>query len=118
MRWPSVSHPTAGAASATASASRRIFDTVILASWSLRGHDTRCPHNGWRRFMIRGFSGETAPENVNPILIGATAYSFVASGAASAWGLLLAPALGDPETGEYRNLYEIQDESEGSRRRK
>jgi hypothetical protein len=35
--------------------------------------------------MIRGFSGETAPENVNPILIGATAYSFVASGAARAW---------------------------------
>jgi hypothetical protein len=30
--------------------------------------------------MIRGFSGETAPENVNPNLIGATAYSFVASG--------------------------------------
>ena len=26
------------------------------------------------------------------------------------------PAPGDPETREYRNLYEIQDESEGSRR--
>ena len=30
----------------------------------------------------------------------------------------MAPALGDPETREYRNLYEIQNESEGSRRRK